>query len=115
MNAKRKDTRTDLVEELKKLKQHPEIVFMIQEAQAGEYHDYKNKKYICGKTEAVNKLYLISKFFQDPSFLPLANRIADGEFDEEADEDDKKMMREAILKDSSSQQEAEHMIKALGL
>lgn len=40
----------ELVQELKKLPRSSEIEFMITEAKAGEYHDYKNKKYVCGKS-----------------------------------------------------------------
>ena len=76
----------DLVEELEKLPESPAIDFMIEEAKAGEYHDYKNKKYICGKMESSQRL-------TRPGYIDLAKRIESGEFDEEADDLDKQMMR----------------------
>lgn len=90
---KPKSTMVELVEELEKLwevTKHPGIPEMIEEAKAGEYHDYKNKKYACGKVESYTKLMRLG-------FHDLANRIKNGEFDEEADEEDKKMMREDLL------------------
>lgn len=87
----RKDTRIDLVEELLKLPQTSEIKFMIEEAKAGEYHDFKNNKYICGKFESATRLDRLG-------FHELASRIKKGEFDEEADAEDQQRIYE-ILKD----------------
>ena len=88
----RKSTMVELVQELEKLPKSKEIDFMIEEAKAGEYHDYKNKKYVCGKLESSQKLRYLG-------YINLARRIEDGEFDEEADEEDKKMMREELNND----------------
>lgn len=93
----KKDTRVHLVVELEKLKQYPEIKYMIEEAKAGEYHDYKNQKYCCGKTESYTRLKQLAFHYQDEACSYLADRIAEGEFDEEADEDDKAMMRKELL------------------
>lgn len=53
-----KDTRIHLVEELEKLPRTLGIDLIIKEAKAGEYHDYKNQKYDCGKLarETLTKL-----------------------------------------------------------
>lgn len=85
----RKDTRIHLVEELQKLPQTKEIQFMIEEAKAGEYHDYKNKKYVCGKLESAIRLDILGHH-------ELSNRIKQGEFDEEADEADKEELRKML-------------------
>lgn len=77
----RKNTMTDLVTELEELEQTPAIQTMIEEAKAGEYHDFKNKKYICGKVALVQLL-------GDAGLDALRMRVMDGEFDEEADADD---------------------------
>lgn len=76
----------ELVEELEKLPRTPEIEKMIVEAKAGEYHDYKNQKYVCGKLESSRRLRSLG-------CIDLAKRIENGEFDEEADEEDKAEMR----------------------
>lgn len=84
-----KSTMVEFVDELKKLPHSAEVACMIEEAKAGEYHDYKNKKYVCGKIAAVGKLKSLGHF-------DLAMRIANGEFDEQADEEDIKMMSEEL-------------------
>lgn len=104
-----KSTMVELVEELRKLPQSPEIDFMIKEALAGEYHDYKNKKYACGKATSSARLELLGH-------LELANRIRNGEFDETADEDDKAMMRADIIADSKKHnRNPGPMLKVFGL
>ena len=85
----RKSTMIELVDELEKLPKSPEIDFMIEEAKAGEYHDYKNRKYICGKMESSQRL-------RGLGYVDLAKRIENGEFDEEADDIDKQMMRNEL-------------------
>lgn len=76
-----KDTRIHLVEELEKLSPSPEILEIIREAKAGEYHDYKNQKYTCGKVAVVGKL-------RAAGLTDLAKRVVDGEFDETPDAED---------------------------
>lgn len=92
-----KDTRIHLVEELEKLTKLHTISFetrktllaMIEEAKAGEYHDYKNQKYDCGKVAAAGYLRKLG-------FIPLAKRIEEGEFDEDADADDQAMIAQLL-------------------
>lgn len=89
MTKERLDTRIHLVAELEKLPKSDAIDEMIAEAKAGEYHDYKNQKYACGKTESYNRL-------KELGYDELANRISNGDFDEVADEEDKEMMRKTV-------------------
>jgi len=86
-----KDTRIHLVEELEKVNQTPAVLEMIVEAKAGEYHDYKNVKYDCGKMAVSQKL-------RAEGLIGLAKRVEGGEFDETADEDDKAEMRKHLPK-----------------
>ena len=94
----KKSTTVELVEELEKLKKIPghspvilsNLDFMIAEAKAGEYHDFKNNKYACGKVESYAKLISMG-------FVDLANRIKNGEFDESPDEEDKARMKKECL------------------
>lgn len=86
---KRKSTMVELVEELRKLPESPEINFMIEEALAGEYHDYKNEKYVCGKYESSTRLRSLG-------YPELAQRIEQGEFDEIMDALDKQAMSAMI-------------------
>lgn len=104
----RKSTMVELVEELRKLPKSPEIDFMIEEALAGEYHDYKHEKYICGKLESSQRL-------RGLGYPQLARRIEQGEFDEPADFDDIQMMAKDLDENSDNQAQAEAMKEALGL
>ena len=87
-----KSTMIELVEELEKLPKSKDIDFMIEEAKTGEYHDYKNKKYLCGKLESSQRLRRLG-------YRDLARRIEQGEFDEQADDFDKQMMRNELNND----------------
>lgn len=89
----------ELVKELEDIREREmdirirgKLTEMILEAKAGEYHDYKNKKYTCGKVAAYSLLEMIGT----PACKALASRIMEGEFDEEADEADKEMMRKDL-------------------
>lgn len=95
----RKSTMVELVTELESLLSEEKDVskrvalqFMIKEAKAGEYHDYKNEKYVCGKFESATRLDTLG-------YHSLADRIKNGEFDEEADEEDRKNMKEFAPKE----------------
>lgn len=83
----------ELVEELQKRNTSGAYDAMIAEAKAGEFHDFKNEKYTCGKVELADQL---SKF---PELTDIRTAVIQGEYDEQADEDDKARMRED-LKDS---------------
>jgi hypothetical protein len=85
----RKSTMIHLVQELEKLPKSPDIDFMIKEAKTGEYHDYKNQKYVCGKMESSQRLRSLG-------YPDLAYRIEQGEFDEPADDLDKQTMRNEL-------------------
>lgn len=104
----RKDTRIHLVAELEKLPQSALRDQVIAEAKAGEFHDYKNRKYACGKVAVTHLLTALNA-------LELAERVRAGEFDETADEEDKEMMRKDILANTKSEAEAKAMFKVLGL
>lgn len=100
----RKSTMVELVQELEKLPQTEAIKEMIAEAKAGEYHDYKNNKYTCGKMESATRLDRLG-------YTQLSARIKDGEFDEEADEQDQAEMRKKLLENGGN----EAICKILGV
>ncbi len=97
MSEPSKSTMVELVEELQKLPRSADIDHMIEEARAGEYHDFKNQKYICGKLESSQRLRSLG-------YHELADRIESGEFDEEPDaEDDARISKdlgEGLLADA---------------
>lgn len=86
----KKSTMVELVQELEAITPRtPGIETMIREAKAGEFHDYKNQKYVCGKLAVVGML-------RAEGLNDLAARVIDGEFDEEADEQDKAELRKML-------------------
>jgi hypothetical protein len=102
---KHKSTMVELVTELEAITPRtPQIEFMIEEAKAGEYHDYKNEKYVCGKVAA-------HALLQKAGLMDLAARVADGEFDEEADEVDQANLRKDLLSSGAS----EKLLEVFGL
>lgn len=86
----RKSTMIELVEELEKLPKTPGVENLILEAKAGEFHDYKNNKYVCGKVAVVVLL-------RKEGLNELAKRVIDGEFDEEPDEQDRSYLKKIAL------------------
>lgn len=113
----RKDTRTHLVTELQDfLRDSPDMIAyrkglirnIIKEAIAGEFHDYKNQKYTCGKVALV-------AYLQEAGLMQLSQRVIDGEFDEEADEEDKAEMRKDLQRSMSPKGELESMWPIMGL
>ncbi len=89
---KRKSTMVELVEMLRQKPQSTLRDEIIKEALAGEFHDYKNDKYSCGKVAAAHLLTVAG-------FHDLATLVKEGEFDEEADEQDKANMRKDLPKE----------------
>lgn len=90
----RKNTMVEMVQELEKLPKHPEVLAMIEDAKAGEYHDFKNVKYVCGKVTSAEHLFeIISKY---PGTREIAGKIRDdiisGVYDESPDDGDKEEM-----------------------
>ena len=92
----RKSTMVELVQELEKLPPSDGLAEIISEAKSGEYHDYKNKKYDCGKVAVVGKLRSIGQ-------EELAKRVINGEFDEEADEQDKAYLKRIAIEGGFSE------------
>jgi hypothetical protein len=86
-----KDTRIHLVAELVPLharatgEQRQKLATILAEARAGEYHDYKNTKYACGKMAANSALQVVGM----PECDALAAHIRNGEYDEEPDAEDR--------------------------
>ena len=103
-----KNTMTDLVEELTALNKEGKYDEMITEAKAGEYHDYKNQKYVCGKMELVGKL---GHF---PELGHIKMKVMMGEYDESPDTSDKASMMKDLVADMG-EEKAGKFAKLLGL
>jgi hypothetical protein len=78
---------------------------IIAEAKAGEYHDYKNNKYVCGKVAVVGKLRELCT----PEADAIAKQVINGDYDEEADEQDKAMIRRDALAGGFNEQQVKEL------
>lgn len=85
----RKSTMVELVAELEKVPKTSLVERIIAEAKAGEFHDYKNQKYDCGKVAVVGLL-------TEAGLNDLAGQVINGDYDEEADEQDKEHLRKML-------------------
>lgn len=89
----KKSTITDLPNDIRALIPESErseaINKIITEAEAGEYHDFKNKKYVCGKM-AVNELLHKTG---DKRLEVIRQAVINGEYDESPDDEDKATMK----------------------
>ncbi len=70
----KKDTRFELVEELQKLNRS-DLKELIEEAKAGEFHDFLNNKY------ALPKMILVKKL-REKGLKDIAIQVVNGEYDE---------------------------------
>lgn len=92
----------DLVNELRALDYwSPGMQVLLDEAMTGEYHDYKNQKYDCGKIEVVKKLEAEAALPRTPRLTreklkAIAQDVRQGVYDEEPDEADKAELRKTI-------------------
>ena len=96
-----KSTMKELVEELARLEPRTrEIQAMIDLACAGEYHDFKNKLFVCGKLAAIEHLGQAAARHPVPTvaerLLELRRQVKGGEFDEEMDEEDRAFMAKEV-------------------
>jgi hypothetical protein len=102
MDKARKSTMIELVAELEKINSDGRFDQIIANAKSGRYHDYKNPDdVVCGKMELLKDLTVWV-----PKTISIMQDVKDGVYDEEADEEDKAMLRKDLPKG---------MWKALGL
>ena len=88
----RKSTLKELVRDLEALNTGDRYNQLIENARNGRYHDYKNPPdVLCGKVELVKDLYAF------PELQELSKAVQEGAYDEEADEQDKALLRKDLL------------------
>jgi hypothetical protein len=93
MTKIRKSTNKELVNELEERNVGGRYDQLIANAKSNRYHDYKNPDdVICGKVE------LVADLEGFPELADIRAAVIDGAYDEEADEEDKEMMRRDLPK-----------------
>jgi len=108
-----KSTMVELVDELMKLPPNPLIAQMIEEAKAGEYHDFKNEKYACGKVTSAGFLIQIADMYPEckDGALRIRDMIINGEFDESPDQEDTDRLCELIDVDTNMSPNQKNVFK----
>ena len=106
---KTKSTITDLPNDIRIAVPNSEINFCIQEiirqAQCGEFHDFKNTNYACGKIQLVNMLRVANNI----ALEPIIEAVINGDYDESPDEEDKEKMKNDWLENGGTIQSYEAM------
>ncbi len=102
MTLPKKSTITDLPTEIEALIPANERTTLIHqilyEAREGEFHDFKNEKYICGKVQVAQMLHETG----DIRLEPIRMAIINGEYDESPDDTDLQQMKSDWLIDGGT-------------
>lgn len=93
----RKTTIVDLPKDIKtaipEYETNEKLMLIIKEAEAGEFHDFKNKKYVCGKFQVHAMLFGL----KDQRLNGIIHDIIHGVYDESPDAEDKAEMKKDWL------------------
>lgn len=88
-----KSTITDLPNDIRNAvpnyAQNALIQEIITQALRGEFHDYKNNLYACGKVQLVGMLQETN----EPALLSIRQSVVNGDYDESPDAEDKATMK----------------------
>ena len=96
-----KSTMKELVVELEKIEEYPEINEMIKDAKAGAYHDFKSEKYSSPKSALIRFLTLIADNHpsQYDKIIKIRKAVMKGDYDERPDAGDLKALTSNIYQD----------------
>ncbi len=78
---------------------------IIKQAQRGEFHDFKNQLYACGKTQLCHMLYEAN----EPALLAIRQAVINGEYDESPDAEDKAAMKKDWMENGGTLESYEKM------
>jgi hypothetical protein len=99
----RKSTITDLSNDIRQavpnFKENEHIMEIIRQAQAGEFHDFKNTTYACGKMMLVQMLSEVN----EKALIPIRQAVIDGEYDESPDAEDQAQIKKDWLENGGDE------------
>lgn len=78
---------------------------IIKQAERGEFHDFKNQLYVCGKVQLAHMLHEAN----EPALLPIRQAVINGEYDESPDADDKALMKKDWLENGGTEESYKSM------
>jgi len=88
-----KDLPGDIRKAVPHYESNPTVVEIIKEAEAGEFHDFKNEKYVCGKVQVVQML----KDVKEPALEAIREAIINGDYDEDPDVEDRVNLKNSMV------------------
>lgn len=93
----KKSTITDLPNDIRAAVSHSErnafVKEIIKQAERGEFHDFKNKVYVCGKIQLAHMLHET----KEAALQPIRQAVINGDYDESPDAEDKAAMKKDWL------------------
>jgi hypothetical protein len=99
----RKSTITDLPNDIRIAVPHSErnayIKEIIKQAARGEFHDFKNKLYACGKVQLAHML----REANEPALDKIRQAVINGDYDESPDAEDKALMKKDWLENGGTE------------
>lgn len=100
----RKSTIKELPNDIKlaipEWEQNDKLKKIIKEAEQGEFHDFKNKKYVCGKVQVHAMLFAI----KDQRLNKIIHDVTHGEYDESPDAEYKAAMRKEWIQNGGTEE-----------
>lgn len=107
----KKSTITDLPNDIKAAvpnwQDNALVKEIITQAEQGEFHDFKNKRYVCGKVQVAHMLYEAN----DRRLLNIRQAIVNGDYDESPDEEDEAMMKKDWIDNGGTEESYKKMFR----
>lgn len=100
-----KDLPHDIMLAVPHAERSPYIQEIIKQAQRGEFHDFKNKLYVCGKVQLAHMLHEA----KEPALLQIRQAVINGDYDESPDDEDKAQMKKEWLESGATLESYERM------
>lgn len=99
----RKSTIKDLPNDIRIAVPHHErnayVKEIIKQAERGEFHDFKNKLYACGKVQLSHMLHEA----KEPALAKIRQAVINGDYDESPDAEDKALMKKDWIENGGTE------------
>lgn len=106
---KQKSTITDLPNDIRAAVPNHErnayVKEIIKQAQRGEFHDFKNTTYVCGKVQLAHMLYEAN----EEALNPIRQAVINGDYDESPDAEDKAMLKKDWVENGGTEESYKSM------
>jgi hypothetical protein len=107
----KKSTIKDLPEDIRKsipaIERSAYVQEIIKQALRGEFHDFKNTTYVCGKVQLAHMLHEA----KDERLASIRQSVIHGEYDESPDDEDKALMKKDWLENGGTEESYKSMFE----